>query len=211
MGMEQIYGAVIEGDMAGVEAAVKRALEDKTPVETILKDGLISPMDEVGRRFEAGDFYVPEMLIAARAMKAGVALLRPLFAETGVKPLGKVIMGTVSGDLHDIGKNLVGLMLEGAGFQVIDVGTDVSPQAFVEAVRKEQPQLLGLSALLTTTMPNAGETVKALKEAGLKEKVKVMVGGAPVTQGFADQIGADGFAEDAARAVRKAKVLLGLS
>lgn len=211
MGMEQIYGAVIEGDMAGVEAAVKRALEDKTPVETILKEGLISPMDEVGRRFEAGEFYVPEMLIAARAMKAGVALLRPLLIEAGIRPLGKVIMGTVSGDLHDIGKNLVGLMLEGAGFQVVDVGTDVSPQAFVEAVRKEEPQLLGLSALLTTTMPNAGATVKALQEAGLKEKVKVMVGGAPVTQGFADQIGADGFAEDAARAVNKAKGLLGLS
>jgi 5-methyltetrahydrofolate--homocysteine methyltransferase len=209
--MEQIYGAVIEGDMAGVQAAVKRALEDKTPVETILKEGLISPMDEVGRRFEAGEFYVPEMLIAARAMKAGVALLRPLLIEAGIRPLGKVIMGTVSGDLHDIGKNLVGLMLEGAGFQVIDVGTDVSPQAFVEAVRKEEPQLLGLSALLTTTMPNAGATVKALQEAGLKEKVKVMVGGAPVTQGFADQIGADGFAEDAARAVNKAKGLLGLS
>ena len=211
MGMEQIYGAVIEGDMAGVQAAVKRALEDKTPVETILKEGLISPMDEVGRRFEAGEFYVPEMLIAARAMKAGVALLRPLLIEAGIRPLGKVIMGTVSGDLHDIGKNLVGLMLEGAGFQVIDVGTDVSPQAFVEAVRKEEPQLLGLSAILTTTMPNAGATVKALQEAGLKEKVKVMVGGAPVTQGFADQIGADGFAEDAARAVNKAKGLLGLS
>ena len=211
MGVEQIYAAVIEGDMAGVEAAVKRALEEKTPVKTVLQDGLISPMDEVGRRFEAGDFYVPEMLIAARAMKAGVALLRPLLIEAGVQPLGKVIMGTVSGDLHDIGKNLVGLMLEGAGFQVIDVGTDVSPQAFVEAVRKEQPQILGLSALLTTTMPNAGETVKALKEAGLKDKVKVMVGGAPVTQGFADQIGVDGFAEDAARAVRTAKGLLGLS
>jgi 5-methyltetrahydrofolate--homocysteine methyltransferase len=211
VGVEQIYAAVIEGDMAGVEAAVKRALEEKTPVKTVLQDGLISPMDEVGRRFEAGDFYVPEMLIAARAMKAGVALLRPLLIEAGVQPLGKVIMGTVSGDLHDIGKNLVGLMLEGAGFQVIDVGTDVSPQAFVEAVRKEQPQILGLSALLTTTMPNAGETVKALKEAGLKDKVKVMVGGAPVTQGFADQIGVDGFAEDAARAVRTAKGLLGLS
>jgi len=211
VGVEQIYKAVIEGNMPGVEAGVKQALEDKTPAETILKEGLIAPMDEVGRRFEAGEYYVPEMLIAARAMKAGIALLRPILAETGVEPVGKVIMGTVSGDLHDIGKNLVGLMLEGAGFLVVDVGTDVSPQAFVEAVKKEQPQLLGMSALLTTTMPNAGETVKALKEAGLKDSVKVMIGGAPVTQGFADQIGADGFAEDAARAVRQAKALLGLS
>jgi len=179
--------------------------------EVILKEALISAMDEVGKRFEAGDFFVPEMLIAARAMKTGIALLRPLLAETGVEPVGKVIIGTVKGDLHDIGKNLVGLMLEGAGFEVVDLGTDVSIEAFVDSVRQEQPQILGMSALLTTTMPSAAEVVKALADAGVRGQVKVLVGGAPVTEAYAEQIGADGYAPDAAAAVKRAKNLIGLT
>jgi 5-methyltetrahydrofolate--homocysteine methyltransferase len=165
-------------------------------------------MDEVGRRFESGDFFVPEMLIAARAMKTGVALLGPHLVNSGVKPIGKVVIGTVAGDLHDIGKNLVGLMLEGAGFEVVDVGTDVSSERFIEAVRNEKPNLLGLSALLTTTMAGMTDVINRLIENNLRDQVKVLIGGAPVTQTFAQQIGADAYADDAAGASRKAKELV---
>jgi len=206
--MEEITQAVLKGNAAGAEAGVRAALQNGVRAEAILKDGLIAAMEEVGRRFEAGEYFVPEMLIAARAMKAGIAVLKPALVETGVKPLGKVMLGTVGGDLHDIGKNLVGLMMEGAGFEVIDVGADVAPHAFVEAVRKERPQVLGMSALLTTTMPNAEATIQALKEAGLRDAVKILVGGAPITQGYADEIGADGYAPDAPSAAQKAKSLL---
>jgi 5-methyltetrahydrofolate--homocysteine methyltransferase len=208
MGINSIYEAVIGGDRTAVESGVKKALEEGIEPTLILNEGLIQAMDEVGRRFESGEFFVPEMLIAARAMKTGVALLGPRLIDSGVKPIGRVVIGTVAGDLHDIGKNLVGLMLEGAGFEVIDVGTDVSSERFVEAVRKENPNLLGLSALLTTTMSGMTEVISKLIENNLRDKVKVFIGGAPVTQAFADQIGADAYADDAAAASRKAKELL---
>jgi 5-methyltetrahydrofolate--homocysteine methyltransferase len=210
MDIKSIYEAVVRGDRNAVEADVKKAVEEGTSPDIILNEGLIKAMDEVGKRFESGDFFVPEMLIAARAMKAGVAILTPLLVTSGVKPLGKVVIGTVAGDLHDIGKNLVGLMLEGAGFEVIDVGTDVSSERFIEAVRNEKPNLLGLSALLTTTMAGMTEVIKKINENNLRENIKVFIGGAPVTQTFAEQIGADGYADDAASASRKAKELLGL-
>lgn len=209
MDIDAIYKGVIEGDAGAVAEQIKQALEENESAEVLLKEGLIAAMDEVGRRFEAGEYFVPEMLIAARAMKGGVELLRPMLAASGVKPLGKVVVGTVSGDLHDIGKNLVGLMLEGAGFEVIDAGTDVPADKFVEIVKEQQPHIIGLSALLTTTMPDAAEVIKALTESGLRDSVKVMIGGAPVTQGYADQIGADGYADDAPGAARIAKQMLG--
>jgi 5-methyltetrahydrofolate--homocysteine methyltransferase len=209
MAIHLIYEAVVRGDRDSVETEVKKAIEARTAPETILNEGLIKAMDEVGKRFESGDFFVPEMLIAARAMKAGVVILTPLLITSGVKPIGKVVIGTVAGDLHDIGKNLVGLMLEGSGFEVIDVGTDVSSERFIEAVRKEKPNLLGLSALLTTTMSGMTEVIKKLNENNLRENLKIFIGGAPVTQTFADQIGADGYADDAASASRKAKELMG--
>ena len=210
MDIKSIYEAVVRGDRNAVEAGVKKVIEEGSAPEVILNEGLIKAMDEVGRRFESGDFFVPEMLIAARAMKTGVAILTPLLVTSGVKAIGKVVIGTVAGDLHDIGKNLVGLMLEGAGFEVIDVGTDVSIDRFVEAVRNEKPNLLGLSALLTTTMSGMIEVIKKLNEYNLREKLKIFIGGAPVTQTFAEQIGADGYADDAASASRKAKELMGL-
>jgi 5-methyltetrahydrofolate--homocysteine methyltransferase len=208
MDINSIYEAVIRGDRTAVESGVIKALEQGTKPEMILNEGLIKAMDEVGRRFESGEFFVPEMLIAARAMKTGVAVLGPQLINSGVKPIGKVVIGTVAGDLHDIGKNLVGLMLEGAGFEVVDVGTDVSSERFIEAVRKENPDLLGLSALLTTTMSGMTEVINKLIENNLRDKVKVFIGGAPVTQTFARQIGADAYADDAAGASRKAKELL---
>ncbi len=165
-------------------------------------------MDKVGRLFETGEKFVPEMLISARAMQATVNLLKPHLKDDNVKSLGKVVVGTVAGDLHDIGKNLVAMMLEGAGFQVVDLGTDVSPQQFVQAVKEHQPDLMGLSALLTTTMASISATITALTEAGVRSQVKVMVGGAPITQDFADKIGADAFAPDAGSAARVAKALL---
>jgi 5-methyltetrahydrofolate--homocysteine methyltransferase len=211
MDINAIYEAVVMGDKNAAETGVKKAVEEGMAPDLILNDGLIKAMNEVGKRFESGDFFVPEMLIAARAMKAGVAILKPLLVNLGLKPIGKVVIGTVAGDLHDIGKNLVGLMLEGSGFEVIDVGSDVSSERFVEAVRNEKPNLLGLSALLTTTMTGMTEVIKKLNENNLRDTLKVFIGGAPVTQSFADQIGADGYADDAASASRKAKELLGLS
>ncbi len=177
--------------------------------ETILKDGLIAAMGEVGRLFEENEYFVPEMLVSARAMQGGLALLKPHLAAGGATPAGKVVVGTVKGDLHDIGKNLVGMMLEGSGFEVIDLGTDVSPEKFVKAVTEHQPHAIAMSALLTTTMPSMSNTIKALQEAGVREQVKVMIGGAPVTDGFARQIGADGYSPDASSAVRLAKTLFG--
>jgi 5-methyltetrahydrofolate--homocysteine methyltransferase len=210
MDINSIYEAVVRGDRNAAEAGIKKAIEEGAAPDLILNKGLIKGMDEVGKRFESGDFFVPEMLIAARAMKAGVAILTPLLVNSGVKPIGKVVIGTVAGDLHDIGKNLVGLMLEGAGFEVIDVGSDVSCERFIEAVRNEKPNLLGLSALLTTTMTGMTEVLKKLNESNLRDTLKVFIGGAPVTHTFAEQIGADGYADDAASASRKAKELLGL-
>lgn len=205
---KDIYNKVIAGDAEGVKASTSQAIEEGFEAEELLNEVLIPAMAEVGERFERREFYVPEMLVAARAMKYGVEVLRPLLAETGMKPIGTVIIGTVAGDLHDIGKNLVIMMLEGTGFRVIDLGIDVPPDAFVQAVRDNSPQFLGMSALLTTTMPAMRSTIEALEKAGLREKVVVMVGGAPVTQRYADEIGADLYGQDASSAARKAKEVL---
>jgi 5-methyltetrahydrofolate--homocysteine methyltransferase len=207
--IHEIYTAVLEGNANAAKELVQKAIEQGLTAEVLLNEGLIAAMNEVGRLFEEGEYFVPEMLVSARAMQAGLNLLRPILVEEDVKPVGKVILGTVKGDLHDIGKNLVGMMLEGAGFQVVDLGTDVPDDRFLAAVREHQPDLVGLSALLTTTMPNMKSVIDQLKQAGMREKVKVMVGGAPVTQTFASQIGADGYAADASQAVLLAKQLMG--
>ncbi len=209
MGLEAIYEAVLNGNASKAESEVKTALKANTPPEDVLYKACIPAMEEVGRLFEEGEKFVPEMLISARAMQTAMGLLKPHLAGANIRTLGKVVMGTVAGDLHDIGKNLVSMMLEGSGFELVDLGTDVSPQKFVDAVKEHEPQVVGMSALLTTTMPAMGATVEALKEAGLREQVKVMIGGAPITQEFADKIGADGFAPDASSASRKAKALVG--
>jgi len=205
MSLETIYDAVLNGDARKTEAEVTAALESDVAAGDILHKACIPAMGEVGRLFEEGEKFVPEMLISARAMQAAVNLLKPHLAQEDVSTAGKVVIGTVAGDLHDIGKNLVGMMLEGSGFEVIDLGTDVSPQQFVDTAKEHKPDLIGMSALLTTTMPSMGATIEALKEAGIRDQVKVMVGGAPITQDFADKIGADGFAPDASSAARTAK------
>ena len=202
---DDIRQNVIDGNAPAVQNLVRQAMGENLPPEQILNQGLIAGMGEVGRLFEEGEFFVPEMLIAARAMKGGLALLRPHLAAANVKAVGRVVIGTVQGDLHDIGKNLVAMMLEGAGFEIVDLGTDVSPQKFVEAVKQHQPDFIGLSALLTTTMPKMKDTVEALKEAGLRDSVKVMIGGAPVTDKYANDIGADIYAPDASSAATRAK------
>jgi 5-methyltetrahydrofolate--homocysteine methyltransferase len=206
--LQAIYDEVINGNRTAVESGVQQAMQAGLPPASILNDALIGAMKEVGDRFERQEFYVPEMLVAARAMQSGLKLLKPLLVSSGVPTAGKVVLGTVKGDLHDIGKSLVGMMLEGAGFEVIDLGTDVGPEKFGEAVRTHQPQLVGLSALLTTTMQNMKSTLEALEDLGVRGQVKVMIGGAPVTDAFAKQIGADGYAPDASRAVTLAKALL---
>jgi len=207
MDLKPIYENVIEGQADEVERGVKAALAAGVDAGVILNEALIAAMDEVGRRFEDGDFFVPEMLISARAMQAGLALLKPHLASSDIRAAGKIAIGTVKGDLHDIGKNLVAMMLEGAGFEIIDLGVDVSPESFVDAVQ-EGANLIGMSALLTTTMSNMANTIEALKAAGVRDKVKVMVGGAPVTEEFAKSIGADAFAPDASSATRVARQLV---
>lgn len=206
--VKAIFQGVVEGDNAGVQVNVNAALAAGVPASSILNEGCIAGMAEVGRLFEEGEYFVPEMLIAARAMKGAMAILKPHLAAGEVGNAGKVILGTVKGDLHDIGKNLVGLMLEGAGFQVIDLGSDVSAEKYVEAAKVHAPQIVAMSALLTTTMVNMKSIINALEEAGLRGKVKIMIGGAPVTEAYASQIGADGYAADASRAVATAKSLL---
>lgn len=183
--------------------------KDLKPLE-ILNQGLIAGMEVVGQKFRDGELYVPDVLVAARAMRAGMDILRPLFAQSNIRPVGKVILGTVRGDLHDIGKNLVGIMMEGAGFEVIDLGTDVAPEKFVAAVKEHRPKVLGMSALLTVTMVGMQAVLDAIESQGLREGVVTMIGGAPVTQRFAEEIGADGYAHDAVSAVAKAKELLGV-
>ncbi|MGI6368008.1 MAG: corrinoid protein [Anaerolineae bacterium] len=205
---ETIFKGILEGDMPAVEEATQAALASGMEPGEILNQAMIPAMDEVGRLFEENEYYVPELLIAARAMKAGLGLLRPHLVATGIEPKGRVALGTVKGDLHDIGKNLVGIMLEGAGFEVIDLGVDVSPEQFVSAVADQGADVIGLSALLTTTMPSMQRTIDALKEASLRDQVKVIIGGAPVTQRYADEIGADGYSRDAAAAARLVKQLL---
>jgi len=206
--LKEIHTNVMDGDVNAVKANVQAAIDAGIPVSEILNDGMIAAMAEVGHLFEEGECFVPEMLIAARAMQTGLALLKPHLKNAEVVSAGKVVVGTVKGDLHDIGKNLVAMMLEGAGFEIIDLGTDVPAEKFVEAVRNQGAQIVAMSALLTTTMPSIKNTIDALNAAGLRGQVKVMIGGAPVTQNYADQIGADGFAPDASRAVATAKELM---
>jgi 5-methyltetrahydrofolate--homocysteine methyltransferase len=206
--LSTIYQGIIDGNLEVVKAKVQEAIQAKIPAGTILKEGLVPAMAEVGRLFEAGEFFVPEMLVAARAMQGGLEILKPLLVAADVKPAGKVIIGTVKGDLHDIGKNLVSIMLEGAGFEIHDLGTDVSPEKYVEAVKTVHPQIVCMSALLTTTMTNMAVTVAAIKQAGLRGQVKIMIGGAPITEGYARQIGADGYAQDASAAARLAQTYI---
>lgn len=207
--LEIIREGIIDGDMNLTKEKVQEAIDAGLDPNEILQNGLISAMGEVGRLFEEGEYFVPEMLIAARAMKAGLALLKPLLVAADVKPIGKVAAGTVKGDLHDIGKNLVCMMLEGAGFEIVDLGVDVSPEQFLGAVTEKGVDIVAMSALLTTTMPNMKVTVDAIKEAGVRDKVKVIIGGAPVTDAYAAEIGADGYAPDASRAVALATSLVG--
>ena len=206
--LNNVSEALQRGDAEKVAELVKQALEENLTPKKILEDGLIKGMGIIGGKFKRNEVYVPEVLIAARAMHAGMSVLRPKLVETGVKNIGKVAIGTVKGDLHDIGKNLVKMMLEGGGFEVIDLGTDVSVDKFVEVVKVDQPDIVGMSALLTTTMVNMPEVVKALEAAGLRDKVKIMIGGAPITQNYADQIGADAYSPDAASAVDNAKTFV---
>ncbi|MEJ2736017.1 MAG: corrinoid protein [Anaerolineae bacterium] len=203
--LEQISAIVIEGDLDEIEDLTEDALDDGISAEDILNKGLMPGMDHVGVEFKAGNMFVPEVLRSARTMQSSMDILKPLLAASGTKMVGKVLLGTVKGDLHDIGKNLVGMMCEGAGFEVKDIGKDVAPEDFVQAVKEFEPDIVGMSALLTTTMRAMGHTIKVLEEAGLRDKVKIMIGGAPVTQAFAEQIGADGYAPDAASASDLAK------
>jgi 5-methyltetrahydrofolate--homocysteine methyltransferase len=206
--LQAIFDGVLDGDSTTVQEKTREALEAGMKPQAILKAGLIAAMTEVGRRFQLGDYYVPEMLVAARAMKVSLKILKPRLVADKIEPIGKVVLGTVKGDLHDIGKNLVAIMMEGVGFQVIDLGTDVDENKFIEAVKEHQPQIVGFSALLTTTMPMMKTTIEALNAVGVRDKVKVMIGGAPVTQDYADKIGADAFAPDAATAAARARELI---
>ena len=207
--LEQISTAVIEGDLDEIVDLTEDALDEDLSAKEILDNGLMAGMDYVGVEFKAGNMFVPEVLRSAKTMQMSMDILKPLLAESGAEMVGKVLLGTVKGDLHDIGKNLVGMMCEGAGFEVKDIGKDVEPEAFIEAIKEFEPNVVGMSALLTTTMRTMEHTIKALEEAGLRDKVKVMIGGAPVTQAFADQIGADGYASNAASAADLAKSFVG--
>ncbi len=204
----QISEAIIEGNVDDIVDLTEEALDGGSSAEEILNLGLMAGMDHVGVEFKAGNMFVPEVLRSAKAMQSAMEVLRPLLAKAGVKHTGKLLLGTVKGDLHDIGKNLVGMMCEGAGFEVTDLGKDITPEQFVAAIKEQQPDVLGMSALLTTTMRAMGHTIKALEEAGLRDRIKVMVGGAPVTQAFADQINADGYAPNAAAAAELARKLV---
>ncbi len=206
--LQAIASALIAGKKNDVVQYVQEALDENVPVEKILNEGLVAGMNVVGEKFKNNEFYVPEVLIAARAMKAGMELIAPKLVDSGIEPIAKVVIGTVKGDLHDIGKNLVAMMLQGGGFEVIDLGTDVSPEKFVEVAKENGAKIVCMSALLTTTMPQMANVIQAVKQSGLDSQVKTMVGGAPVTQNFADEIGADGYSDDAASAVDKARELV---
>jgi len=201
---------LINGKAPAVKEMTQKAVDEGIAPSKILNEGLIKGMSVVGEKFKNNEFYVPEVLIAARAMHAGMDIIKPMLADSGVEPVGKVLLGTVKGDLHDIGKNLVAMMLEGAGFNVVDLGIDVPPEKFAEEAKKGA-DIIAMSALLTTTMTAMKTTIDALEEAGVKDKIKTLIGGAPVTQNYADEIGADGYARDAASAVDKAKELMGIS
>lgn len=206
--LQNLFDAVLEGNFGGVKENVQASLDAKIDPNVILNDGMIAAMKEVGVRFEAGEYYVPEMLIAARAMQTGMSILKPYLQQADRKSSGKVLMGTVKGDLHDIGKNLVSLMLEGAGYEIVDLGVDVPAEDFVKKAAEIKPDIIGMSALLTTTMPSMKTTIAALDAAGLRKNSKVIVGGAPVTETYAQQIEADGFSPDASRAVNLVNELL---
>ncbi|MBN1431067.1 MAG: corrinoid protein [Anaerolineae bacterium] len=207
--INEIYQSVLDGDIEAVGAKTQSAIDDGGDIGDILNQGMIAAMTEVGRLFEEGEYFVPEMLISARAMQSGLAVLKPHLAQANVQSPGKIVIGTVKGDLHDIGKNLVSMMLEGAAFDIIDLGVDVPPDQFVSAVQEQQADIVALSALLTTTMPQMVSTIDALKAAGVRDQIKIMVGGAPITEAYAKEIGADGYAPDASRAVTLAKSLMG--
>lgn len=209
--LKEIAEALIAGNAPKVKELTHKALEEGIGAGIIIKDGLIAGMSVVGERFKKNEVYVPEVLIAARAMHAGLDILKPLLAEGELEPIGTFVIGTVKGDLHDIGKNLVSMMMEGAGFKVINLGVDISPDKFVEAVKEHKPDVVGLSALLTTTMTAMKDTIEALEAAGVRDQVKVIIGGAPVTQNYSDEIGADGYGPDASSAVDVAKALLGVA
>jgi 5-methyltetrahydrofolate--homocysteine methyltransferase len=211
MDLSALKEAVINGDLKGCTVLTEVAIKAGYPPQKILNEALVPGMEVVGEKFRCNEVYVPEVLVSARAMKKSLAMLKPLLTQAGVKPVGVAVAGTVKGDLHDIGKNLVCMMWEGAGFEVVDLGTDVPPEKFVQAVKESGAQIVGISTLLTTTMLNMRDVIQALDRAQLRDKVKVMVGGAPVTQTFASEIGADGYGESAATAVEKAKALLGLA
>jgi len=202
--LSKISSCVIEGNLNDIQALTNQALEEGISAKEILDQGLMPGMDHVGVEFKAGNMFVPEVLRSAKTMSGSMEILKPILSESGVEMVGKVILGTVKGDLHDIGKNLVGMMCEGAGFDVVDLGKDISPEAFVEAVKEHNPDIVGMSALLTTTMRTMESTIKALGAAGLRDKVKIMVGGAPVTKDFAEKIGADAYASNAAAAAEMA-------
>lgn len=203
--LKQLYESVVSGDAKATQALTKQALADGVDPLKLVNDYMVPAMDEVGRRFEANEYFVPELLISARAMKSALELIRPLLTARGDQPLGRVAIGTVKGDLHDIGKNLVGSLLEGGGFEVIDLGVNVTPEKFIATINEKKANIIAMSALLTTTMPSMKTTIDALKQAGVREKVKVLIGGAPITQKYADEIGADGYSENAVGAVALAK------
>lgn len=207
--LEDLKESVINGNEKKVIEYTQKALDEGVDLEKILNDGFIPGMDVVGSKFQANEIYVPEMLISAKAMKAGMKILEPLLTEAGVEPIGKVVIGTVKGDLHDIGKNLVAMMLEGGGFDVVDAGVDVTPQKFMDLVKENKPDILGLSALLTTTMSEIKNVIDSFKENGLRDDIQIMVGGAPLNEDYAKEVGADGYSPDAASAVLVAKKLLG--
>ncbi len=206
--IQGIYQGVLDGDLDQVVENVQKAIDGNIAAEMILKEGMMSAMSEVGRLFEEEEFFVPELLVAARAMQAGLEILKPLLVAEDVEPVGKVVIGTVKGDLHDIGKNLVSMMMQGAGFEVNDLGTDVEPDKFVQAVKDSGAKLVAMSALLTTTMVNMPNTIDAFKKAGLRDQIKIVVGGAPITENYAQQIGADGYAPDANQAAKLAVSLV---
>ena len=203
--LKQLYDSVVSGDAKTTQALTQQALAEGVDPLKLVNEYMVPAMDEVGRRFEANEYFVPELLISARAMKAALELIRPLLTARGDQPLGRVAIGTVKGDLHDIGKNLVGSLLEGGGFEVIDLGVNVTPEKFIATVNEKKANIIAMSALLTTTMPAMKTTIDALKQAGVRDKVKVLIGGAPITQKYAEEIGADGYSENAVGAVALAK------
>jgi len=207
--LKKLYDAIVDGDAKTSKALATQAMEAKLDPKMLLDEYMIPAMNEVGRRFETNEYFVPELLIAARAMKQALEIIKPALVATGAEPVGKVAIGTVKGDLHDIGKNLVAAMLEGGGFEIIDLGVDVPPEKFIGAVKEKGANIIALSALLTTTMPSMKATIEQLQEAGIRDQVKVMIGGAPVTQKYADEIGADGYSDNASGAVTLARKLIG--